>query len=87
MPCEINIKRFTFWNDFPKSVVNSIINKTVNTHSITAKFNDGNETNNRVTIYFRVPYYGNNRCSLIKYCMHKIKSNCKREQSINFRVL
>ena len=41
MPCEINIKRFTFWNDFPKSVVNSIINKTVNTHSITAKFNDG----------------------------------------------
>ena len=71
---EINIiKRFASWNDFPKSVVNSIINITLNTPSITADYNDANKTNNGVTIYFRVPCYGNKGCSLIKSCICKIK--------------
>ena len=88
LPSEINIiKRFASWNDFPKSVVDSIIKKTLNTPSITTDSNDANETNNGVTIYFRVPYYGDKGCSLIKSCIRKIKSNCKKEQSINFRVL
>ena len=39
-----NIKRFASWNDFPKSVANSIINKTLNTPSVTADSNDANET-------------------------------------------
>ena len=39
-----NIKRFASWNDFPKSVANSIINKTLNTPSVTADNNDANET-------------------------------------------
>ena len=39
-----NIKRFASWNDFPKSVANSIINKTLNTPSVTADSNDTNET-------------------------------------------
>ena len=34
------IKRFASWNNFPKSVVNSIINKTLNTPSITADSTD-----------------------------------------------
>ena len=85
---EINIiKRFASWNDFPKSVVNSIINRSRNTPSIAADSNDANETNNGVTIYFRVLYYGNEGCLLIKSCTLKIKPNCKQEQSINFRVL
>ena len=88
MPSEINIiKRFACWNDFPESVVNSIINKALNTPSITADSNDANETNNGVTIYFLVPYYGDKGCSIIKSCIRKIKSNWKKEQSINFRVL
>ena len=56
LPSEINIiKRFASWNDFLESVVNSIINKTLNTPSITADSSDANETNNEVTIYFCVP--------------------------------
>ena len=60
------IKRFASCNDFPESVVISIINSTLNTPSITADSNDANETNNGVTIYFRVPYYGDKGCSLTK---------------------
>ena len=80
LPSEINnIKRFPSWNDFPKSVVNSIINKTLNILSITAS--------NGVTISFPAPYYGDKGCSLIKSCIRKFKLNCKKEQSVNFRVL
>ena len=50
-------------------------------------YNDADITNNGVTIYFCVPYYGNEGCSLIKSCICKIKSICNKEQSINFRVL
>ena len=46
------------WNDFPKLVINSIINKTLNAPSITGDSHDVNETNNEVTVYFRVHYYG-----------------------------
>ena len=86
---EINIiKRFASWNDFPKSVVNSIISKTLNTPSnnegpninITAKSNE-------ITIYFRFPYYGDKGFSLFKPCVRKIKSNCKRDHPIVFRLL
>ena len=78
LPSEINIiKRFASWNDFLESVVNSIINKTLNTPSVTADSDDANETNNGVTIYFCVPYYGDKGCSLIKSCIRKIRSNCK----------
>ena len=74
LPYEINIiKRFASWNDFPESVVNSIINKTLNTPSITADSNDANEINNGVTIYFRVPYYGDKGFSLLNPAF--VKSN------------
>ena len=65
---------------------NEIINKTLDTPSITAD-SQTNETSNEITIYFRVTYYVNKGCSLIKSCIHKIKSNCKKEQSITFKVL
>ena len=57
---EINIiKRFASWNDFPKSVVNSIINKTLNTTSNNEGPNINNtEKSNKITIYFCFPYYG-----------------------------
>ena len=88
LSCEINIiKRFALWNDSPKLIVNSIIYKTLKRPSITADSNDANKSNNGVTIYFCVPYYGDKGCSLIKSYIRKIKSNCKKEQSINFRVL
>ena len=48
--------------------------------------NGANETNNAVTIYFCVPYYGNKGCSLSKSCIRKIKTKKKKEQSITFRV-
>ena len=70
------IKRFVSWNDFSKSVVNSIINKILNTPSITEDSIDAKETSSGVTIYFRVPYYGDKGCSLLKSCIRKIKSNC-----------
>ena len=59
MSSEINIiKRFASWNDFPKSVVNSIINKTLNTPSNNEDPNINNtEKSNEITIYFCFPYY------------------------------
>ena len=54
---EINIiKRFASWNDFPKSFVSSIINKTLNTPSNNEGPNINNkEKSNEITIYFRFP--------------------------------
>ena len=59
LSCEINIiKRFASWNDFPKSVVCSIINKTLNTPSNKEGLNITNiEKSDEITIYFCVPYY------------------------------
>ena len=55
---EINIKRFASWNDFPKSVVNSIISKTLNTPSNNEGPNINNtEKGSETTIYFRFPYH------------------------------
>ena len=61
LSCEINIiKRFASWNDFPKSVVNSLINKTLNTPSNKEGVNIINRGKSDViAIYFCVPYYGN----------------------------
>ena len=86
---EINIiKRFVSWNDFPKSVVNSIINKTLNTPSNNEGPNINNtEKSNEITIYFCFPYYGDKGFSLFKSCIHKIKSNCKKDHPIVFRLL
>ena len=62
LPSEINIiKRFTSWNGFPKSVINSIINKTLNTPSITADSNNADEINNGITFYFCVAYYSDKK--------------------------
>ena len=85
LPSEItSIKIFALWNDFPKSVVNSIINKTL---SITADSHNVNEKSNGVLICSHVPYYSEKDCSLIKSYICKIKSNCKKEQPMNFIVL
>ena len=60
---EINIiKRFASWNDFPKSVINSIINKTLNTPSNNESLNiNYTENSNEITIHFRFPYYGDKK--------------------------
>ena len=85
---EINtIKKFASWNDFPKSVVNSIINKTLNTPPKNESSNNIEEKNNEITIYFRFPYYGDKGFSLFKHCVRKIKSNCKKDQPVTFRLL
>ena len=86
---EINIiKSFASWNDFPKSVVNSIINKTLHTPSNSGGPNINNtEKSNEITIYFRFPYYGDKGFSLFKSCVCRIKSNCKKDHPIVFRLL
>ena len=86
---EVNIiKRFASWNDFPKSVANSIINKTLNTPSNNEGPNiNDTEKNNETTIYFCFPYYGDKGFSLFKSCICKIKSNCKKDHPIVFRLL
>ena len=85
---EINtIKKLASWNDFPKSVVNSIINKTLNTPPSNESSNSIEEKSNEITIYFRFPYYGDKGFSLFKSCIRKIKSNCKKDQPVTFRLL
>ena len=86
---EINIiKRFASWNEFPKSVVNSIINKTLNTPSNNEGPNINNtEKSNETTIYFRFRYYGDKGFSLFKSSIRKIKSNCKEDHPFVFRLL
>ena len=89
MSSEINIiKRFASRNDFPKSVVNSIINKTLNTPSNNEGTNINNtEKGNEITIYFYFPFYGDKGFSLFKSCIRKIKSNYKKDHPILFRLL
>ena len=89
MSSEINIiKRLASWNIFPKSVVNSIISKTLNTPSNNEGPNINNtEKSNEITIYFRFPCYGDKGFSLLKSCVRKIKSNCKKYHPIVFRLL
>ena len=58
-----------------------------NTQSNTEDAHGVNETSNKVTIYFRVPYYGDKGCSLIKFCICKINSNSKKERPVTFRIL
>ena len=79
------IKKFASWNDFPKSVVNSIINKTLNTPPNNESSNSINS--NEITIYFHFPYYGDKGFSLFKSCIRKTKSNCKKDQPVTFRLL
>ena len=86
---EINIiKRFASWNNFPKTVVNSIINKTLNTPSnneVPSIYNT--KKSNEITIYFHFPYYGDKGFSLLESCIRKIKSNCKKDHPSVFRLL
>ena len=87
LPSEINIKRFASWNDFPKLVVNSIINTTLNISSNNEGPNINNtEKSNEITICFRFPYYGDKVFSLFKSCVRKIKSNCKKDHPIVYVV-
>ena len=89
MSSEINIiKRFASWNNFPKTVVNSIINKTLNTPSnneVPSIYNT--KKSNEITIYFHFPYYGDKGFSLLESCIRKIKSNCKKDHPSVFRLL
>ena len=66
------IKKFASWNDFPKSVVSSIINKTLNTPPNNESSNSIEEKSNEITIYFRFPYYGDKGFSLFKSCIVKL---------------
>lgn len=79
---EINaIKIFALRNDFPKSVDNSITNKTLITSSITV---DANEISNEVTMVIKVVHW-------LNPVLAKIKSDCKKKKkkkwSITFRGL
>ena len=42
---------------------------------------------NEITIYFRFPCYGHKDFSFFKSCIRKIKSNCKKDHPIVFRLL
>ena len=88
LPSEINtIKGFALWDDFPKSVVNSIINKTLNTPSITEDFHDVNKTSNEVVIYFYIHHSDGKGCPLIKSCIHKLNKIANKNDQFAFRVL
>ena len=63
------------------------MNKTFNTPSLAEDSHEVKETSNEVIIYLHALYNRHKGCSLIKPCIHKIKSNCRKERSITFRVL
>ena len=86
-PINYHLKLVPSKNDFPKSVVNSIINKTLNTPPNNESSNSIEEKSNEITIYFRFPYYGDKGFSLFKSCICKIKANCKKDQPVTFRLL
>ena len=83
LPSEINtIKGFALWDDFPKSVVNSIINKILNTPSITEDFHDVNKTSNEVVIYFYIHHSDGKGCPLIKSCIYKLNKIAKKNDNL-----
>ena len=72
------IKKFAFWNDFPKAIASAIINRSLNNDDKTDQVNesDPNMDTDVTTIYFRMPYFGDKGVSLIKACINKIRANC-----------
>ena len=81
------IKKFTFWNDFPKCIVNSIFRKTVQTHEDKSEPNLTAKQKELVVVYFRFPYYEDKGLQLLKSCTRKIKVNCKNDQPVIFKIL
>ena len=78
---EINIKRFVSWNDFPKSVVNSIINKTFQ-YTFYYCGLQWRKQNKQWSYHFQVRYYGNKVCSLIKSCICKSNQLAKKKSQL-----
>ena len=82
------IKRFASWNSFPKSIVNTLINKALTTSANKENIKTNlDEKSKEIVIYFRFPFYGDKGFALMKSCLRKIRSNCKKDHPINFRLL
>ena len=78
---EINtIKIFALWNGFPKSVDNSITNKTLITSSITEDSHDANEISNEVTMVIKVVHW-------LNPVLAKSNQIAKKKSSVTFRGL
>ena len=80
---EINcIKKLASWNGFPIFVVKRIIHQVLNT---TDESTNNVEPPEVLTIYVRMPYYGDKGLWLLKSRLRKIRSNCVKTCSIRFK--
>ena len=88
LPQELKlIKKFTTWNDFPKYLVNSNFRKTLQAHKGKSGPNLTTKQKEPVVVYFRFPYYGYKCLQLLKFCIRKIKLNCKKDHPVVFKIL
>ena len=75
------------WNNFTKPAFGSIINKSLNTSSITKDYHGAITKIDRAIIYLCVPFYGDKGCSLIKNYICKTRLNYEKERPITFSIL
>ena len=79
LPEEINkIKKFSSWNDFPKSILTLIIKRALN-----KSINDNNsdDHNDIIKFYLNLPYFGRVGEMLVKKCSRTLKKNIKKDAS------
>ena len=75
---------FASWNDFTKYIINSIFRKTLQAHRDKSEPNLTAKEKKPVIIYFCFRYYGDKSLQLLKYCISKIKANCRNDQKISY---
>ena len=81
------IKMFASWNDFTKYIINSIFRKTLQSHRDKSEPNLTAKEKEPVITYFRFRHYGDKSLQLLKYCISKIKVNCRNDQKISYWCL
>ena len=75
---------FASWNDFTKYIINSIFRKTLQSHRDKSEPNLTAKEKEPVITYFRFRHYGDKSLQLLKYCISKIKVNCRNDQKISY---
>ena len=78
------IKRYIFWNGFPKQVGNRLINNILKKKQhgmLDTKYKDDD-----IKIWFRLPYTGVKGESIVKNCISKLKRCLKKDAMVKFII-
>ena len=74
LPKELqSIKKFTFWNGYPKNIVNAIMKHVLSKDTLTSKVISNNEEKEKTSTFFiNINYPGEKGEHLLKKCFKKL---------------